>query len=125
MCLVEFARPRMRQRANGRLRREFQRARRSETCCGRGRSRSAKTCIPLTRHAGLAQLGAMPTRAALFDFLQQQLPAGLEMLRRMVAINSFTGNREGVNQVGRLTAEYFAALGFTAEFVPSNNPAWG
>jgi glutamate carboxypeptidase len=53
------------------------------------------------------------------------MPAALEMLRQMVGINSFTGNREGVNRLGRFTAECFAPLGFTAEFVPSTNPAWG
>ena len=43
----------------------------------------------------------------------------------MVGINSFTGNREGVNRLGRFTAECFAPLGFTAEYVPSTNKAWG
>jgi glutamate carboxypeptidase len=59
------------------------------------------------------------------EFLQQQLPAALELLRQMVAINSFTGNPEGVNRLSRLTADCFAPLGFTPEFVPSTNPAWG
>lgn len=53
------------------------------------------------------------------------MPAALELLRRLVATNSYTGNREGVNRVGDLTAEAFAPLGFTAERVPSINPAWG
>ncbi len=52
-------------------------------------------------------------------------PAAFEFLRQMVAINSFTENRDGVNQLGRLTAETFAELGFRAEFVPSVNPAYG
>jgi glutamate carboxypeptidase len=43
----------------------------------------------------------------------------------MVGINSFTGNRDGVNKLGRFTAECFAPLGFTAEFVPSVNPGYG
>ena len=43
----------------------------------------------------------------------------------MVEINSYTGNRDGVNKVGRFTADYFAGLGFTAEHVPSANPHWG
>ena len=47
------------------------------------------------------------------------MPAALEMLRQMVGINSFTANRQGVDRLGRLTAECFAPLGFTAEFVPS------
>ena len=57
--------------------------------------------------------------------MEQQLPAALAMLREMVDLNSFTGNPEGVNRLGRLTAERFAPLGFQAEFVPSTNPAWG
>lgn len=52
-------------------------------------------------------------------------PAAFDMLRRMVEINSFTGNPEGVNRLGAFTAECFAPLGFSAEFVPSSNPAWG
>ncbi len=63
--------------------------------------------------------------AKLASFLQQQLPAGLEMLRQMVGINSFTGNPGGVNRLGRFTAECFAELGFNPEFVPSRNPSWG
>ncbi len=61
----------------------------------------------------------------LKDYLAGQLPAGLELLRQMVGINSFTTNREGVNRLGRLTAERFAPLGFRAEFVPATNPEWG
>ena len=49
----------------------------------------------------------------------------MAMLRRMVDLNSFTANRDGVNTLGRLTAEWFAPLGFTAEFVPSGNPRYG
>jgi glutamate carboxypeptidase len=64
-------------------------------------------------------------RIKLINFLQQRLPSGLEILRQMVSMNSFTGNREGVNRLGRFTAECFVELGFTAEFVPSANPAWG
>ena len=61
----------------------------------------------------------------LKEYLGQQMPAALEMLRQMVGINSFTGNRDGVKRLCRFTAECFAPLGFTAEFVPSTNPAWG
>ena len=43
----------------------------------------------------------------------------------MVEINSYTGNRDGVNKLGRFTAECFADLGFAAEHVPSANPEWG
>jgi glutamate carboxypeptidase len=61
----------------------------------------------------------------LRDFLEGELPATLELLRQMVSINSFTENREGVDRLGRLTAERFAPLGFDPEFVPSADPAWG
>ena len=64
--------------------------------------------------------------AALFrNQLEREMPRALEMLRQMVSINSFTGNSAGVNRLGRLTAECFAPLGFTAEFVPSANRSWG
>lgn len=63
--------------------------------------------------------------AALRVFFAGKLPDALELLRQMVEINSFTGNPEGVNQLGRYTAECFAPLGFTPEFVPSQNPAFG
>ena len=59
------------------------------------------------------------------EFLEQQMPAALELLRQMVGINSYTANRDGVNQLGRLTADCFAPLGFTSEFVPSVNPGYG
>jgi glutamate carboxypeptidase len=62
---------------------------------------------------------------SLKAFFEAQLPAGLEMLRQMVNVNSFTSNREGVNRLGKLTADFFAPLGFQAEFVPSSNAQWG
>jgi glutamate carboxypeptidase len=43
----------------------------------------------------------------------------------MVEINSFTGNRDGVNRLGRLTADAFGALGFNAEFVRSVDRSYG
>jgi len=67
----------------------------------------------------------MQNNGPLKEFLEGRMPAALEMLRQMVEINSFTGNREGVNRLGRFTAECFAPLGFTAEFVPSANREWG
>jgi glutamate carboxypeptidase len=68
---------------------------------------------------------AMQDLASLKAYLDQRLPAALEVLREMVGINSFTGNPEGVNRLGRFTAECFAPLGFQAEFVPSTKPGWG
>ncbi len=70
-------------------------------------------------------LEGMQDVAVLKTYLEQHLPAGLELLREMVGINSFTGNPEGVNRLGRFTAQCFAPLGFQAQFVPSTNPAWG
>lgn len=70
-------------------------------------------------------LPGMLNTGPLKQFLEDQMPAALGILRRMVEINSFTGNRAGVNQLGRFTAQCFAPLGFSAEYVPSANPAWG
>lgn len=61
----------------------------------------------------------------LGPFLEGQMPAALELLRQMVGINSYTGNRDGVNRLALLTGECFAPLGFSAERVPSVNPAYG
>jgi len=43
----------------------------------------------------------------------------------MVEINSFTENRQGVNLLGKLTAETFALLGLKAEFVSSTTAQFG
>jgi glutamate carboxypeptidase len=56
---------------------------------------------------------------------ERHLPAALDLLRRLVAINSFTANAAGVDAVARLTAEAFAPLGFTAELVPCVIPSSG
>lgn len=61
----------------------------------------------------------------LKQHLQTNLPAYLDMLRQMVAINSFTANPDGINALGELTAELFAPLGFSAEMVQSHNPEYG
>ena len=67
----------------------------------------------------------MTNFASLTDFLESQLPVTLDLLRQMVGINSFTGNRNGVNHLARLTTECFAPLGFIAESVPSVKPDYG
>jgi glutamate carboxypeptidase len=67
----------------------------------------------------------MQNETSLKQFLSSQLPIALEMLRQMVGINSYTSNHEGVNRLARLTAECFAPLGFTPEFVPSANAEFG
>lgn len=58
-------------------------------------------------------------------YLTEHLPVYLELLRKMVAINSFTANSVGVNALGELTADAFAPLGFKAETVQSLNPLYG
>lgn len=67
--------------------------------------------------------------APLADRLRAHLEAGLEahlaLLERMVATNSFSANPEGVDAVGRLTAEAFAPLGFSAELVASGRAEFG
>ncbi len=62
---------------------------------------------------------------SLEKFLEKEKPAALELLRKMVGINSWSLHPEGVNRLGHFTAETFAPLGFTAEFVPSTNPNFG
>jgi glutamate carboxypeptidase len=61
----------------------------------------------------------MLNKSALKPWLEQQLPATLELLRQMVDINSYTANSAGVNRLSRFTAKAFAPLGFSAEYVPS------
>jgi glutamate carboxypeptidase len=61
----------------------------------------------------------------LIAFLEAQLGPGLDLLRQMVQINSYTANPKGVNALGVLTAQCFAPLGFTTETVPSTNLNYG
>src|SRR5437588_6038630 len=75
--------------------------------------------------AAFSTFPARPDVLSLREFLQSRMPAGLEWLRQMVGINSFTLHRQGVERLARLTAEAFAPLGFSAEFVASANPAFG
>lgn len=58
-------------------------------------------------------------------YLQANLPRYLALLEQMVAINSFTSNPAGVNELGDFTAKEFAALGFEAETVQSVDPLYG
>ncbi len=59
------------------------------------------------------------------DYLKQQLPDSLNLLEQMVAINSFTSNPVGVNELGGFTAREFAALGFKAETIQSVDLLYG
>lgn len=61
----------------------------------------------------------------LHVYLEGHLPAYMDLLRQMVAINTFTTNVAGINALGTLTAEAFAELGFSAERVPAANSMHG
>jgi glutamate carboxypeptidase len=61
----------------------------------------------------------------LREFFQQNLTFNLEFLRKMVEINSFTTNSQGVNQLGKLISQIFSSLEFEADFVQSSNPTYG
>jgi glutamate carboxypeptidase len=56
------------------------------------------------------------------NFLNQRLPDALELLRQMVGINSFTTNKEGVEQLATFTTQAFGKFGFQPELVPSVRP---
>ena len=58
-------------------------------------------------------------------YYEENLPAYLDLLEQMVAINSFTANAAGVNRLGEVTAAAFSELGFAAEFIPSDKPTYG
>lgn len=62
---------------------------------------------------------------ALAAFCEQRLDPTLDLLRQMVAINSFTENADGVNRLGELTAEAFAPLGFSASPHSATHPLYG
>lgn len=62
---------------------------------------------------------------SLLDSATRHLPAALNFLKQLVAINSFTANAAGVDEVVRLTAEAFAPLGFEAELAPCSTPGTG
>lgn len=61
----------------------------------------------------------------LHQSAEKHLPAALDLLRRLVGINSFTANAAGVEKVARLTADAFEPLGFSAELVPCITPGTG
>lgn len=65
------------------------------------------------------------TSERLLSWLEGRLPVALDTLREMVGINSWSHHPEGVNRLGRLTAERFRPLGFGAEFVASSDARWG
>jgi glutamate carboxypeptidase len=56
---------------------------------------------------------------------EKHLPSALDLLRRMVAINSFTTNTDGVAALAGLTADCFKELGFTATLAASTHDQHG
>lgn len=64
-------------------------------------------------------------REAVSDFLSQRLDHYLEVLQKMVEINSFTENPEGINTLGAYTGKVFDALGFSMEVIPSVHNHYG
>ena len=64
-------------------------------------------------------------RQQLRENLEQDLPDYLQMLKKMVDINSFTSNPAGVDRLGQLMISYFTRLGFTVERVLAENPRFG
>lgn len=70
-------------------------------------------------------MGQTVSKEQLESFFDKNLPAYLELLARMVAVNSFTANPDGVEELGHLTAGIFTTLGFSAEFIKAANPDYG
>lgn len=68
---------------------------------------------------------SMSLSEQLKSYFSDNLPDFLDLLHRMVDINSFTANPEGVDALGRMTAVSFADLGFEFDTVPSDNPLYG
>ena len=54
-----------------------------------------------------------------------RLPDAIELLQRLVAVNSFTTNAAGVDEVARITAAAFAPLGFEAQMIPCETAGAG
>lgn len=61
----------------------------------------------------------------LKEYLEANEACYLQLLQEMVAINSFSANWQGVNELGELTAVKFAELGFAAETIQAENPMYG
>jgi glutamate carboxypeptidase len=59
------------------------------------------------------------------NYLEEQLADYLDLLQQMVSINSFTANPQGVNKLGALTADAFARIGFSSEFIQATDFVYG
>lgn len=64
----------------------------------------------------------MTETEALRRHLEEQLPRHLALLERWVGVNTYSENAAGVNELGRLSADAFAPLGFEAASHPSAHP---
>ena len=69
--------------------------------------------------------GAAELPGLLRSVLERRRGRYFELLERMVAINSFTRNIEGIEALGELTAEAFATLGFHPERIRAQDPRYG
>ena len=69
--------------------------------------------------------GPPELRDRLLAVLRRGQPRYLELLRRMVAINSFTRNKPGIDALGTLTAEAFRGLGFASERFAAEDRRYG
>ncbi|MCP4130168.1 MAG: M20 family metallopeptidase [bacterium] len=49
----------------------------------------------------------------------------MKIFQEMIEMNSYTDNAEGVNALGKFTEDLFAPFGFSAEYIPSENPSYG
>ena len=65
------------------------------------------------------------TAQKIRDYLSMHRARYMDILERMVGINSFTQNPEGVNRLGDYTAEVFDEFGFTAERIDSAIRSYG
>ncbi len=68
---------------------------------------------------------SIPLEDRLRDHFRQGEPRYLDLLRRMVEINSFTTHLPGIEELARFTADAFAELGFRSEQVADSKPAFG
>lgn len=67
----------------------------------------------------------VPAPKEVESYLRENLSYYLDILQRMVSINSFTANPRGVNALAELTADVFAELGFEDERVQSADYLYG
>ena len=93
--------------------------------CGLSLARRNPRSTPRGAHGLVSAMKLDASNESLARRCEELLPATLEFLREMVAINSFTENVAGVNRVGALVAEHFAPMGFSAEFVQAGRDKCG